>query len=148
MKHWKWGVVCALVGTVACDSPTQPRVDLDLVAPAAQVAQFLPAIDDVRSRILPSGGDVHRMLRMQVCMNVLRADLVARDARAAQAQIEYARRLLGRCDADCLAPADRSVIELTLDHAAMLVGLERRLDILAPAHDSDFNMTGDHHADR
>lgn len=148
MKHWKWGAVCALVGTAACDSPTQPRSDVDLAAPAPQVAQFLPAIDDVRSRILPSGGDTHRMLHMQVCMNGLRTELMARDALAAQAQIEYGRSLLSTCDAECLAPADRSVIELTLDHAAMLIGIERRLDILSPVRDADHELTGDYNADR
>jgi hypothetical protein len=45
-----------------------------------------------------------------------------RFAQRAERALVKARALLESCDDDCLAAADRSVVDLTLDHAALLIG--------------------------
>jgi hypothetical protein len=55
-------------------------------------------------------------------MTEITTALDERFAQRAERALVKARALLESCDDDCLAAADRSVVDLTLDHAALLIG--------------------------
>jgi hypothetical protein len=124
MKRTTWLYALATVVLGACDgSPIEPdEIAVPPVATVEQVAAYLPAIDDVNARVLPTGGDQSLMAQITTHMTEIRTALVERFAQTADRALVKARALLDSCDDACLAAADRSVVHLTLDHAALLIG--------------------------
>lgn len=124
MKRTTWLCALATVVLVACDgSPIEPvEIAVPPVATIEQVAAYLPAVDDVNARVLTTGGDRALMDELSSWMTEITTGLDERFAQRADHALVKARALLARCDDDCLAAADRSVVELTLNHAALLIG--------------------------
>jgi sulfur transfer complex TusBCD TusB component (DsrH family) len=124
MKRTTWLYAICVVALNACDdSPTEP--DEIAVAPSGtveEVAAYLPAVDDLSARILTTGGDQSIMVQITTHMTEIMTALNERYAQKAERALVKARALLDSCDDDCLAAADRGVVDLTLDYAALLIG--------------------------
>jgi hypothetical protein len=126
MKRTTWLCALAVLALAACgDSPMGPsEIPLEPVGTVDQVQAFQPAIEDVNARVLSSGGDRSVMNRLSGFMSEIGMALAERDARRADRAVAEARALAAACDDDCLAAPERSVIDLTLDFAARLIGLD------------------------
>jgi hypothetical protein len=124
MKRTTWLYALATVVLGACDgSPISPdEIAIPPVGTFEEVAAYMPAVDDVNARVLTTGGDRAVMDELSTSMTEIATGLDERFAQRAERALVRARALLASCDDDCLAAADRSVVELTLDHAALLIG--------------------------
>lgn len=124
MKRTTWLYALATVMLVACDgSPMRPdEIAVSPVATVEEVAAYMPAVDDLNARVLTTGGDRAIMDELSTWMTEITTGLDERFAQRAEHGLVKARALLASCDDDCLTAADRSVVELTLDHAALLIG--------------------------
>lgn len=112
----------AALPLAACgDSPTAPG-EHELAGSEQDIVAYMPAVDDVDARILSTGRDEPLMQRLSTLLSEIKEALDRREPHRAEEAVGDARALLGACDDDCLIAQERSVIELTLDHAARLIG--------------------------
>jgi hypothetical protein len=123
MKRTTWLYALATVMLGACDGSPMGPVEIPVapVGTVEQVAAYQPAVDDVNARILTTGGDPSIMAQITTLMAEITTALDERYAQKAERALVKARALLDSCDDNCLAAADRSVVDLTLDHAALLI---------------------------
>jgi hypothetical protein len=126
MKRSTIACVLAALLVTACDSPTAPDpLPEEPAATPEQIETYVPALDDASNRILATGNDRSLMERLGGFMTEIKVGLEERRARRVEAAVEEARALMEQCADDCLIAQERSVIQLTLDYAARMVGLDR-----------------------
>lgn len=101
-------------------APIDERVGFESTA---EIEAFMPAIDDLRARVLPSSGDPLWMARTMADLAWLESALDGREG--VEAALAYSALVddLASCRVDrCLSAPDRSVLEIMLDHASELFG--------------------------
>lgn len=101
-------------------APIDERVGFESTA---EIESFMPAIEDLRARVLPSSGDPIWMARTMADLSWLESALAGREG--VEAALAYSALVddLAACRVDrCLSAPDRSVLEITLDHASELFG--------------------------
>lgn len=114
-------LLLVVAGLAACDDASGPeRPSMTMLASAAEVAAFLPALEDVRSRILPTSESTIAV-QLDDAVAELKAALDERRADDVQRGTTAARALAAACDVACLPAPEVSVIGLTLDHADAMI---------------------------
>ncbi|MBW3629608.1 MAG: hypothetical protein KY464_09940 [Gemmatimonadetes bacterium] len=113
---------------VGCsEGPSAPEPPHGELAPSAELALFRPAIGDLTGRIIPTLQDRSGADRLRTSLERFSERLSARDAAGAARSLTEAREALsayGRgSSAATLDGPELSVIGLTLDRAALLLGL-------------------------
>jgi len=105
-------------------SPSEPSIQL-IMATQQQVADFMPSLSDVQSRVLPALGDAPSASRLNTEITAMLAAFNLRDARAVEEQIDLARATLASYPAAARVfdAAELSVVEIMLDRAAQLIGM-------------------------
>lgn len=129
MMHARWVCGIALVIAIAgCDrSPTYPvHPPAEPEAPPEEIAAYLPALGDVENRILPAGSNPLLLRQLSEYLVGIQKALVERKSHVARRFVDQARHLLDVCDDKCLIGPEKSVIQLTIDHAERLIGTSKQ----------------------
>jgi hypothetical protein len=124
--------LAAVIATGACsDSPTKPN-DVPM-PPAAEITKFDIGIDDADARLVPGLADQKSAVTLEQALSDLETHLNAGNRSLSLGDLDIARAALGAygrgTDARRLDAPELGAIEVVLDHAALLLGVDLGADV-------------------